>query len=146
MAFQNKALLYTTLFQSAAKILTLIGRDPKHLGVRLGMTMVLHTWGSALMHHPRVHCAVPGGGLSLYGERWISCRPGFFLPVRVLSRLFRRLYLEQLAAHYDHHDPSFMVSNLCSMSLNALNKWLGWRGNRNGWFMLSAPLLDPKRF
>jgi hypothetical protein len=107
MAFQHKALLYTTLFQSAAQTLTLIGRDPKHLGVRLGMTMVFHTRGSALMQHPHVHCVVPGGGLRLDSERWVSCRPGFFLPVQVLSRLFRRLYLEQLAAHYDHHDIQF---------------------------------------
>jgi len=107
MAFQNQAVLYTTLFQAAAKTLTLIGRDPKHLGARLGVTMVLHTWGSALTHHPHVHCVIPGGGLSLDGERWISCRPGFFLPVRVLSRLFRRLYLEQLAKHYTRHDLQF---------------------------------------
>jgi len=107
MAFQNQAILYTNLFRSAAKTVALIGRDPKHLGARLGVTMVLHTRGSALTHHPHVHCVIPGGGLSLDGERWVSCRPGFFLPVRVLSRLFRRLYLEQLAAHYAHHDLQF---------------------------------------
>ncbi|MGO8914911.1 MAG: transposase, partial [Stellaceae bacterium] len=77
-----------------------IAADPKHLGARIGLTAVLHTWGSALTHHPHVHVIVPGGGISLDGMRWISCRPDFFLPVRVLSRLFRRLFLESLlAAH-----------------------------------------------
>ena len=75
-----------------------IAADPKHLGARIGITAVLHTWGSALTHHPHVHIIVPGGGLSLDGTRWIACKPGFFLPVRVLSRLFRRLFLEGLAA------------------------------------------------
>lgn len=107
MALQNQAILYTTLFQAAAKTLTTIALDPKHLGARIGVTMVLHTWGSALTHHPHVHCVVPGGGLSPDGEHWVRCRPGFFLPVRVLSRLFRRLYLEQLAIHYAHHDLQF---------------------------------------
>jgi hypothetical protein len=75
-----------------------IAADPKHLGTRVGITAVLHTWGSALTHHPHVHMIVPGGGISLDGQRWVSCRPGFFLPVRVLSRLFRRLFLERLTA------------------------------------------------
>src|SRR5262249_9815285 len=75
--------------------------DPKHLGARIGLTAVLHTWGSALTHHPHLHCIVPGGGLSLDGQRWLSCRPGFFLPVRVLSRLFRRLLLQQLPAAHE---------------------------------------------
>ena len=78
-----------------------IAADPKHLGVHTGVLSVLHTWGSALTHHPHVHVIVPGGGISLDGQRWISCRPGFFLPVRVLSRLFRRLFLAQLVAAHD---------------------------------------------
>jgi hypothetical protein len=98
IAYQNKATIYTILFKATAETLLTIAADPKHLAARIGLTAVLHTWGSALTHHPHVHCIVPGGGLSLDGERWISCRPGFFLPVRVLSRLFRRLFLEQLAA------------------------------------------------
>jgi len=73
-----------------------IAADPRHLGARIGLTAVLHTWGSALTHHPHLHCIVPGGGLSTDGARWVACKPGFFLPVRVLSRLFRRLFLEQL--------------------------------------------------
>ena len=105
IAFQNKAAVYGILFKAASETLLTIAADPKHLGARIGLTAVLHTWGSALTHHPHVHCIVPGGGLSLAcpgrrsgGERWVSCRPRFFLPVRVLSRLFRRLFLEKLVA------------------------------------------------
>jgi hypothetical protein len=98
MAYHNKAVIYALLFQAAAETLLTIAADPKHLGARIGLTMVLHTWGSALTHHPHVHCIVPGGGISLDGERWVACRRGFFLPVRVLSRLFRRLFCEKLAA------------------------------------------------
>jgi hypothetical protein len=98
IAYHNKAVVYGLLFKAAAETLLTIAADPRHLGARIGLTAVLHTWGSALTHHPHVHCIVPGGGLSLDDQRWISCRPGFFLPVRVLSRLFRRLFLEKLAA------------------------------------------------
>jgi len=100
IAYHNKAAVYDILFKAAAETLITIAADPKHLGARIGMTVVLHTWGSALTHHPHVHVIVPGGGISLDGDRWVSCRPGFFLPVRVLSRLFRRLFLEKLAAAY----------------------------------------------
>ena len=98
IAFHNKATVYDILFKAASETLLTIGKDPKHLGARLGLTAVLHTWGSALTHHPHVHCIVPGGGLSLDGRSWVSCKPRFFLPVRVLSRLFRRLFLDRLAA------------------------------------------------
>jgi hypothetical protein len=98
IAYQNKAAIYDILFKAAAETLTTIAADPKHLGAHIGLTSVLHTWGSALTHHPHVHIIVPGGGISLDGMRWVSCRPGFFLPVRVLSRLFRRLFLEKLTA------------------------------------------------
>lgn len=98
IAYTNKAVIYEALFKAASEALTTIAADPKHLGARIGLTAVLHTWGSALTHHPHVHCIVPGGGMSLDGARWISCRPGFFLPVRVLSRLFRRLMCARLAA------------------------------------------------
>jgi hypothetical protein len=101
IAYQNKAVIYDLLFKAAAETLITIAADPKHLGARIGLTAVLHTWGSALTHHPQVHMIVPGGGISLDGERWIACRPGFFLPVRVLSRLFRRLLLESLAAAHN---------------------------------------------
>src|SRR6201988_4751696 len=100
IAYQNKAAIYDILFKASAETLSTIAADPKHLGARVGITAVLHTWGSALTHHPHVHMIVPGGGISLDGKRWVSCRPGFFLPVRVLSRLFRRLFLTMLlAAH-----------------------------------------------
>ena len=98
LAFANKAVVYDLLFKAAAETLTTIAADPNHLGARIGLTAVLHTWGSALTHHPHVHVIVPGGGLSPDGARWIACKPGFFLPVRVLSRLFRRLFLEGLTA------------------------------------------------
>jgi Putative transposase/Transposase zinc-binding domain len=98
IAYHNKAAIYDILFKASAETLITIAADPKHLGARIGALSVLHTWGSALTHHPHVHMIVPGGGISLDGERWVACRPGFFLPVRVLSRLFRRLVLEKLAA------------------------------------------------
>ena len=101
IAYQNKAIIYDLLFKASAETLTTIAADPKHLGARVGITSVLHTWGSALTHHPHVHMIVPGGGISLDGKSWISCRPGFFLPVRVLSRLFRRLFLEKLIAAHE---------------------------------------------
>jgi hypothetical protein len=101
IACQNKAVVYDILFKAAAETLTTIAADPRHLGARIGLTAVLHTWGSALTHHPHVHCIVPGGGISPAGDSWVSCRPGFFLPVRVLSRLFRRLFLDKLAAAHE---------------------------------------------
>jgi len=97
IAWYNKSVVYGILFKAAAETLLTIAADPKHLGARIGTTLVLHTWGSAMTHHPHVHGIVPGGGLSLDGERWVACRPGFFLPVRVLSRLFRRLFLDKLS-------------------------------------------------
>jgi hypothetical protein len=98
IAYQNKAVIYDILFKASAETLVTIAADPKHLGARIGVTSVLHTWGSAMTHHPHVHMIVPGGGISLDAKRWVSCRPGFFLPVRVLSRLFRRLFLQKLVA------------------------------------------------
>src|SRR5580698_4326131 len=96
IAFYNPEVVYGILFRTAAETLLTIARDPQHLGAEIGFFAVLHTWGQNLLHHPHLHCVVPGGGLSPDGESWISCRPGFFLPVRVLSRLFRRLFLEAL--------------------------------------------------
>ena len=101
IAYQNKAVIYDLLFKASAETLITIAADPKYLGARIGITTVLHTWGSAMTHHPHVHMIVPGGGISLDGERWVSCRPSYLLPVPVLSRLFRRLFLEKLiAAHH----------------------------------------------
>jgi hypothetical protein len=98
IARHDKAAIYDILFKTSAETLTTIAANPQHLGARLGITSVLHTWGSALTHHPHVHMIVPGGGISPDGQRWVACREGFFLPVRVLSRLFRRLFLDKLAA------------------------------------------------
>jgi len=101
IAYQNKEVVYNILFQATAETLRTIAADPKHLGAEIGFFAVLHSWGSNLMHHPHLHCVVPGGGLSSDGTRWVPCRPGFFLPVRVLSRLFRRLFLERLQSAFD---------------------------------------------
>ena len=107
IAFQNKEAVYAILFKAAAETLRTIAADPKHLGAELGVLAVLHTWGQNLHHHPHIHCVVPGGGPSLDGTRWIACRPGFFLPVRVLSKLFRRLFLEGLQAAFDAGELGF---------------------------------------
>jgi hypothetical protein len=96
IAFQNKETVYAILFRTAVETLRTIAADPKHLGAEIGLVAVLHTWGQNLHHHPHVHCVVPGGGPSLDHTRWVACRPGFFLPVRVLSRLFRRRFLDEL--------------------------------------------------
>jgi hypothetical protein len=97
IAYQNKTVVYDLLFRTAAETLLTIAADPRHLGARIGATAVLHSWGSTMTHHPHVHMIVPGGGISLDGTRWVRCKPGFLLPVRVLSRLFRRLFLAALA-------------------------------------------------
>jgi len=96
IAFQNKEVVYDILFRATSETLHVIAADPKHLGAEIGFFAVLHSWGQNLMFHPHLHCVVPGGGLSPDGKRWIACRRGFFLSVRVLSRLFRRLFLESM--------------------------------------------------
>jgi hypothetical protein len=101
IAYQNKAVVYGILFRAASETLQSIAADPKHLGAEIGFFAVLHTWGQNLLHHPHLHCVVTGGGLAPDGNRWIACRPGFFLPVRVLSRLFRRLFLTYLQKAFD---------------------------------------------
>jgi putative transposase/transposase-like zinc-binding protein len=110
IAFQNKAIVYAILFRAAAETLRTIAADPKHLGAEIGVVAVLHTWGQNLHHHPHVHCVVPGGGPSPDGARWIGCRPGFFLPVRVLSRLFRRLFLASLRSAFEAGELGFFGS------------------------------------
>jgi hypothetical protein len=100
IAYQNKAVVYEILFQATAETLRTIAADPKHLGAEIGFITILHTWGQNLLHHPHLHCVVPGGGLSADGEHWVSCRPKFFLSVNVLSRLFRRLFLTRLRAAF----------------------------------------------
>src|SRR5438046_1230495 len=98
IAYQNKAVIYDLLFKASSEAMLTIAADRKHLGARIGITSVLHSWGSAMTHHPHVHMIVPGGGLSPDGKRWIAAKPNFFLPVLVLSKLFRRLMLQKLAA------------------------------------------------
>jgi hypothetical protein len=100
MSYQNKATMYGLLFNAAAEALTTIAADQKYLGAEIGIIAVLHTWGQNLQHHPHLHCIVPGGGISRDGMRWVPCRPGFCLPVRVLSCMFRRLFLEGLTAAF----------------------------------------------
>ncbi len=107
IAYQNKAKVYGLLFKAASETLTTIAADRRHLGAEIGILAVLHSWGQNLQHHPHVHCIVAGGGISLDGTRWIASRPGFFLPVRVLSRLFRRLFLEGLMAAFDAGELQF---------------------------------------
>jgi hypothetical protein len=124
IAYQNKAVIYDLLFKASAETMITIAADPKHFGARIGMTSVLHTWGSAMTHHPHVHMIVPGGGISLDGETWVSCRPGFFLSVRVLSRLFRRLFLEKLAAAHAAGHLQFFGAHANLVDRNAFSEYL----------------------
>ncbi|HEX2662745.1 MAG TPA: transposase zinc-binding domain-containing protein, partial [Candidatus Acidoferrum sp.] len=110
IAYQNKEVVYNTLFRATSETLRTIAADPEHLGAEIGFFAVLHSWGQNLMFHPHLHCVVPGGGISLDGKRWISCQPDFFLPVRVLSCLFRRLFLELLEKAFDEGQLKFFSS------------------------------------
>jgi hypothetical protein len=147
IAWYNKAVLYGLLFDIAADTLRTIAADPKHLGAQIGATLVLHTWGSALTHHPHVHGIVPGGGLSPDGERWIACRPGFFLPVRVLSRLFRRRFLEALEVAHRHGQLQFFGDYTGgSLIPPPLPGGLRRYVPANGLSMPGVPLRAPKRY
>ena len=124
LAYQNKAVIYGILFDVAAEVLQTIAADPKHLGARIGATLVLHTWGSALTHHPHVHAVVPGGGLSPDGKAWVACRPGFFLSVRVLSRLFRRRFLEEVQQAHQDGRLKFFGEHTALADAKAFKDWL----------------------
>src|SRR5689334_18095535 len=124
IAYQNKALIYGLLFDVAAETLLTIAADPKHLGASIGATLVLHTWGSALTHHPHVHGIVPGGGLSAHADRWVACKPGFFLSVRVLARLFRRRFLEELGSLHRSGRLQFFGEHAPLAELHAFDRWL----------------------
>ena len=124
IAYQNKAVIYNILFAAAAQTLKIICADPKHLGARVGVTAVLHTWGSALTHHPHLHCIVPGGGLSPDKKHWVRCRTGFFLPVRVLSRLFRRLFLEKLQTAHSAGELTFYSKHASLTDPTLFNKFV----------------------
>ena len=124
IAYQNKAAIYGLLFDVAAEVLQTIAADPKHLGARIAATLVLHTWGSALTHHPHVHGIVPGGGISPDGKTWVACRPGFFLPVRVLSRLFRRRFLEELQRLHGANQLRFFGEHADLTDASAFKRWM----------------------
>lgn len=124
IAYANKAVIYGALFKAASETLLTIAADPRHLGAKIGITMVLHSWGSALTHHPHVHCIVPGGGVAPEGQRWVACRPGFFLPVRVLSRLFRRLMLQRLVSAHGEGALNFFGDHANLADINAFRVFL----------------------
>src|SRR5947208_11468845 len=124
IAYSNKAVIYDLLFAVAAETLRTIAADPKHLGAEVGVTLVLHTWGSALTHHPHVHGIVPGGGLATDGERWVRCQPGFFLPARGLSRLFRRRFLEELEQAHRVGRLQFFGEDAALANAQAFAQWL----------------------
>jgi hypothetical protein len=144
IAYQNKAVIYNLLFKASAGTLTTIAADPKHLGARIGVLSVLHTWGSALTHHPHVHMIVPGGGISLDGEKWVSCRPGFFLPVRVLSRLFRRLFLEKLVAAHQAGELQFFGNHAALTDAQAFAAYLAPLRNSEWVVYSKRPFGGPK--
>jgi len=144
LAYYNKSVMYGLLLKAAAQTLLTIGADTRHLGARLGVTFVLHTWGSAMTHHPHVHGIIPGGGLSLDGEKWVSCKSGFFLPVRVLSRLFRRLYLEKLREAFEHNKLQFFGECLPIKEDKAFLVWLS-RQRKTEWVVYAKrPFSGPQ--
>jgi len=144
IAYQNKAVIYDLLFKASAETMLTIAADPKHLGARTGFIAVLHTWGSALTHHPPVHMIVPGGGISPDGTSWISCRRGFFLPVLVLSKLFRRLMLEKLAAAHKSGKLCFFGEHVHLAAADAFAAFLAPL-KKTDWFVYSKrPFSGPK--
>ena len=138
IAFQNKAVIYDLLFRTAAATLLTIAADPRHLGARIGATAVLHSWGSAMTYHPHVHMIVPGGGISLDGTRWVRCKPGFLLPVRVLSRLFRRLFLTALADTHAAGQLAFFGEIAGLREPTAFTAYLAPLRRKN-WFVYAKP-------
>ncbi len=143
IAYYNKVLIYRLLFEVAAETLITIAADPKHLGAQIAATLVLHTWGSALTHHPHVHGIVPGGGLSPDGQRWVACKPGFFLPVRVLSRLFRRRFLEELSATYRAGELQFFGDYADLTDPKTFAKWLAPMGKCEWVVYAKRPFAGP---
>jgi len=144
IALQNKTVVYGLLFKATAETLRTIARDPKHLGAEIGFTAVLHTWGSAMTHHPHLHCIVPGGGLSANGDEWVPCKAGFFLPVRVLSKLFRRLFLEQLLAAYRRNELAFYGSLQPLSDDRAFADYLAPLRQRDWFVYAKRPFAGPK--
>ena len=144
IAYANKTVLYRLLFDIAAETLSTIAADPKHLGARIGATLVLHTWGSAMTHHPHVHGIVPGGGIAADGERWIACRRGFFLPVRVLSRLFRRRFVEELAKLHRGGLLRFFGEYAPLTDAGAFGRWLAPLGSCEWVVYAKRPFAGPE--
>jgi len=144
IAYQNKAVIYDLLFKASAETLITIAADPKHLGARVGVLSVLHTWGSALTHHPHVHMIVPGGGFSLDGSKWVACRTGFFLPVRVLSRLFRRLFLQKLVAAHQAGELQFFSNHVPLTDRQAFAAYLAPLRNSEWVVYSKRPFGGPK--
>jgi Putative transposase/Transposase zinc-binding domain len=138
IAYQNKAVIYDALFKASSETLLTIAADPKHLGARIGVTAVLHTWGSAMTHHPHVHMIVPGGGLSADGSKWVASKPGFFVPVRVLAKLFRRLMLEKLAAAHASGRLTFFGEHAGLRDPKAFAAQLAPLRKKN-WFVYAKP-------
>jgi hypothetical protein len=138
IAFHNKALVYDLLFKAASETMLTIAADPKHLGARIGITAVLHTWGSAMTHHPHVHMIVPGGGIALDGSRWISSRPAFLLPVRVLGKLFRRVFLTRLLQFHDAGRLAFFGSATPLADRRAFVRYLS-PVRRKRWIVYAKP-------
>jgi Putative transposase/Transposase zinc-binding domain len=144
IAYQNKAVIYDILFKAAAETMLTIAADPKHLGARIGITAVLHTWGSALVHHPHVHMIVPGGGFSLDGQRWVSGRPRYFLPVQVLSRLFRRLFLNKLLAAHQAGQLNFFGNHAALAARKAFATYLAPLRQIEWYLYTKPPFGGPK--
>ena len=144
IAYHNKAVIYDLLFKASAETMLTIAADLRHLGARIGITSVLHTWGSAMTHHPHVHMIVPGGGLARDGRRWISCKPNFLLPVRVLSKLFRRLMLEKLVAAHEAGQLRFFGTHAHLADAKAFATFLAPL-RKTRWFVYAKrPFAGPK--
>src|SRR5271154_167865 len=144
IAYQNKAVIYDLLFRASAETMLTIAADPKHLGAKIGITAVLHSWGSAMTHHPHVHMIVPGGGISLDGSRWISKRPRFLLPVHVLSKLFRRLMIEKLVAAHAAGQLTFHGAHPALVHAKAFAAYLAPLKKRRWYVYTKRPLAGPK--
>jgi hypothetical protein len=144
IAYQNKRVIYGLLFKASAQAMQTIAGDPKHLGAKIAITSVLHTWGSAMTHHPHVHMIVPGGGLSTDGDGWVACRKGFLLPVRVLSKLFRRLMIEKLIAAHASDQLRFFGGHAHLTDARAFKRFLR-PSRRRKWFVYAKrPFAGPK--
>jgi hypothetical protein len=145
VAYQNKAVLYNLLFAATAETLCTIAADPKHLGAQIGFFAVLHTWGQTLGHHPHLHCVVPGGGLSADGQHWVACRAGFFLPVRVLSRYFRRRFLELLEQAFDRGELEFFSALQPLREREAFRRYLEPLRQKEWIVYAKAPFAGPEQ-